>query len=119
MAEYLQLVFEFKYKIPRCSFKWVPRSENYHTDSLANLGATTEFQFRREISVEHIANPSVYRPIDDTSQGWRDPIIAYLKDGSLSDDRAEAQKLLHLATRYIFLGDVLYNKSYSKLHADP
>jgi len=40
-----------------------------------------------------------------------------LNDGSLFDDRAEEQKLLHLAIRYTLLGDVLYKKSYSKLHA--
>jgi len=50
---------------------------------------------------------------------WRAPIIAYLKDGSHPDDRAEAQKLLHLAIRYTLLENILYKKSYSKLHADP
>jgi len=52
-------------------------------------------------------------------RGWRDPIIAYLKDGTLPDDRAEALKLLHLATKYVLLGDVLYKKSYFKFHVDP
>ena len=37
----------------------------------------------------------------------------------MSNDRAEAQKLQHLATRYILLRDVLYKKSYSKFHSDP
>jgi len=55
----------------------------------------------------------------DISSGWRDSIIAYLKDGTIPDDRAEAQKLLYLAARYMLLGDVLYKKSYSKLHVDP
>jgi len=70
------------------------------TDSLANLGAATEFQFRKDIFIEYIANSSIHRPIRevlrlDTSPRWRDPIIAYLKDGSLPDERVEAQKLLH------------------------
>ena len=59
MAKHLQLVLKLKSKIPRCDFKWVPRSENNHIDSLANLGAVTEFQFRCEIPVEYITNPSV------------------------------------------------------------
>ena len=59
MAEYLQLVLGLKSKISRCNFKWVVRSENNHANSLANLGAATKFQFRREIPVEHIANPSI------------------------------------------------------------
>ena len=58
-------------------FKWVPRYENNHADSLANLGAATEFQFIREILVEHIINPSL-----DTSLGWRDLIITRGGKGS-------------------------------------
>jgi len=123
VAEYLQLVLRLKSKIPRCDFKWVSRSENNHADSLLNLRAATEFQFRQEIHVEHIANPSVQRPIRevprfDTFLGWRDPIIAYLKDRTLPDGRAEAQKLLHLATIYMLLGNILYKKSYFKPHVD-
>ena len=56
MAEYLQLILKMKSKIPQCDFKRVPRSENNHVDSLANLEVATEFQFRREISMEHITN---------------------------------------------------------------
>ena len=83
-----------------------------------------EFQFRREISVEHITNPSVQQPTGevlrlDTSPGWRSPIISYLKDRTLPDDRAEARKLQHMATRYILFGDILYKKSYSNLYPDP
>ena len=46
MAEYLQLVLRLKSKLPPCEFKWVSGLENNHADSLANLSATTEFQFR-------------------------------------------------------------------------
>ena len=59
MVEYLQLVFKLMSKIPRCDFKWVPRSTNNHTDSLANMGAAMEFQFRRKIPILHITNLSV------------------------------------------------------------
>jgi len=112
MAEYLQLVLKLKFKIPRCDFKWVPRSENNHADSLANLGEATKFQFRREIPIKHITNPSVQQPTGevlglDTSPKWRNPIIAYLKDGILPDDRVETRKLQYLATQYILLGDTI------------
>jgi len=83
-----------------------------------------EFQFRREISVEHITNPSVQQPAGEvlrliTSPGWRSPIIYYLKDGTLLDDRAEARKLQHMGTRYVLLGDILYKKFYFNFHFDP
>ena len=66
-------------------------------------------------------HPAIERQIAPLGHlpGWRDPNIAYLKDGVLPNDRAEAQKLQHLATRYILLGDVLYKKFYTKFHSDP
>ena len=82
-----------------------------------------EFQFRREIPVELIADPSNQLISEvlrlKTSPGLKDPIIAYLKDGTLPNDRVEAQKLQHLAIRYTLLGNVLYKRSYSNIHSDP
>jgi len=37
----------------------------------------------------------------------------------LPEDKAEVQKLQHLATGYILLGGLLYKKSYSRLRNDP
>jgi len=48
-----------------------------------------------------------------------EPLLAYLKDRTLPDDKAEARKLQHLAIRYTPLGDVLYKKSHSRLHPNP
>ena len=121
MEAYLPLVLWLEVKIPWCDFKRVPSSENNHADFLANLILTTEFQFRWEIPVEHILTPSIQCPNRDilwldTSPGWRDSIIAYLKDETLPGDIAEAQKVQHMATRYILIRELLYKKSYPKLH---
>jgi len=43
----------------------------------------------------------------DTYLGWSDPILAYLKDGVLPDNKTETQKLQHMVNRYILLGDAL------------
>ena len=59
MAKYLQLVLKLNSKIFLCDFKWVRKSKSNHADSLLNLGATMELQFRREIPVKHITNPSL------------------------------------------------------------
>ena len=37
----------------------------------------------------------------------------------MSIDKVKAYKLQHLATRYILIGELLYKKSYSKLHSNP
>jgi len=73
--------------------------------------------------IKYIVKPSIQRSGGEvlrlnTSPRWTDPIISYLKDGVLSNDKIETQKLQHMATRYILLGDILYKKSYFKLHSD-
>ena len=88
---------------------------------MANLASAIEYQLQREVPVEHIPTRSIKQPDReilclDTSPGWRDLVIAYLKDGTLLNDKAEAQKLQHVVTRYMFIGELLYKKSYSKLH---
>jgi len=98
MTVYLQLVLSLRSKFPHCNFKQIFGSENNHADFLANLGSVIKHQFQREIPVEHIVEPSIHQSGGevlhlDTFPGWRGPIIAYLKDGVLPDDRAEAQKL--------------------------
>ena len=59
IAAYLQLVLSLKSKFLRCDFKQVPRSENNHANSLANLASAVEFQFMREIHVEYIVKPNI------------------------------------------------------------
>jgi len=65
---------------------------------LATLASVVDFQFRREIPAEYISKRHIHKFDEevlllDISLGWRDPIIAYLKDGTLPRDKAEAQKL--------------------------
>jgi hypothetical protein len=51
-----------------------------------------EFQFRREIPIEYIPHPSIDRSGPeairlDTSPGWREPIILYLKYKILPENK--------------------------------
>ena len=59
MEAYTQLVSRLKKKFEHCSFKQVPRSENNHADSLANLASTIEWQSMREVPVDFISKPSI------------------------------------------------------------
>ena len=115
----MQIVLSLKFKFSRCDFKQVSRSKNNQIDSLANLASAVEYQF----PTEYIMKPSIQRSRGevlflDTSSGWRDLIIAYLRDRVLPGDKIKMQKFQHMASRYILLGDILYKKSYFKLHSD-
>ena len=85
MVAYLKIVIAWKMKFSYCAFKQVLRSENSHTDSLVALTSVVDFQFRREIPVEHIPKSSIQKPDEenlhpDCSPGQRDPIISFLKN---------------------------------------
>lgn len=44
------------------------------------------------------------------SLGWMDPIVNYLKDGTLHSDKNEVKSLMYQAANYILINDVLYNE---------
>ena len=42
------------------------------------------------------------------------PIVIYLKDGRLPEDKDKAKKLRIKATKYVFIDEVLYKKGFSQ-----
>jgi len=84
---------DLKAKFSRCNFKQISRFKNSYADSLSTLASAVDFQFRREIPVENIQKSSIHKPDEevlrlDSSPGWRDPIISFLKDRMLPRDQA-------------------------------
>jgi len=47
---------------------------------------------------------------------WMIPIICYLKEGLLPEDKIEARKIQIKVTRFIIIDDVLYRRGYSLLY---
>ena len=45
---------------------------------------------------------------------WMAPIISYLKDGTLPEEKDEARKLRVRSARYILLNDILYKRGFSQ-----
>jgi hypothetical protein len=45
---------------------------------------------------------------------WATEIIQFLKNGSLPQEKAKVWKVKNQATRFCFLGGVLYKRGYSK-----
>ena len=44
---------------------------------------------------------------------WTTSIIAYLKNGTLLEDRDESRRLKVWAARFVLIADVLYKKGFS------
>ena len=47
-------------------------------------------------------------------ENWMTPIIAYLRDGSLLEERDEARKLRVRSTKYVLIDKVLYKRGFSQ-----
>ncbi|GJW98820.1 hypothetical protein Tco_0180628, partial [Tanacetum coccineum] len=52
--------------------------------------------------------------VEEDGPTWMTPIIEYLKEGTLPDDRKEARKLSIKARQYELLEGILYRRSFLK-----
>ena len=47
-------------------------------------------------------------------ENWMTPIVIYLKDGRLPEDKDEARKLMIKAAKYVLIDEVLYKRGFSQ-----
>ena len=47
-------------------------------------------------------------------ENWMTPIVIYLKDGRLPEDKDEARKLRIRAAKYVLIDEVLYKRGFSQ-----
>ena len=59
------------------------------------------------IDVEEEIEPEVL------GESWMDPIMDYLRNSKVLEDKSQARKLRIKATKYTMLEEVLYKKSFS------
>ena len=88
------------------NLKQIPWSKNSHVDSLATLATSTGERLPMIILVENLFTPTYDKPtpvglsFTRVCPSWMDPIISFLKDGTLLEDRNEAEKTLKKVSRY-------------------
>ncbi|KAI5343031.1 hypothetical protein L3X38_010907 [Prunus dulcis] len=74
------------------------------------------------ILVEHLHQPSIKDVKQpnliqiDEDPSWQDPIIDYLMNENLPNDKSEARKIIHKAARYYMKDSILVRRSYSDPH---
>ncbi|XXG59271.1 hypothetical protein AAC387_Pa04g1381 [Persea americana] len=106
MVSYLAHTKGLLSQFVRTEIRQVGRESNSHADTLASLASAVEVGNRRIIEVETLREPSIelQRPRQlmcvDLGPSWMDPVIAYLKDDLLPEDRLEAQKIRLKAARF-------------------
>ncbi|KAL5571463.1 hypothetical protein UlMin_021060 [Ulmus minor] len=95
----------------------IPRNENTNADALARLATGLEDSLLKTVPLEILDEPSIdkHQQVDAISDKptWMDPIIAYLRDGTLPQDKFEARRLRYRSARYFLDKDKLRKRSFS------
>ncbi|XP_077222206.1 uncharacterized protein LOC143856051 [Tasmannia lanceolata] len=115
MIKYLEAVREKLKQFQMVEVVRIPRTMNVRADTLSKMAASgitdvgtvyTEVLKRSRIEHKEILEVN-FEP------GWMDPILKYLIDGIVLEDRKEARRLKAKVAQYIYDGKNLYKRSYS------
>jgi hypothetical protein len=97
----------------------VERDRNAAADALSKLGSSRP-QAPPGIFVQEISQPSILsgqaeecntlsQPESDPN-GWREPIIRYIKNEEEPDDKAAAKRIARQSAHYTIIGGLLYRR---------
>ncbi|KAL8124751.1 uncharacterized protein LOC141718820 [Apium graveolens] len=96
----------------------IPRGQNEGADELAKLASRHEATLLGVVPLDIQRQPSVPEHEvgslnDNLSPTWMTPILAYIKEGSLPDEKNEARRIRYKAARYVIYDGVLYRRVFS------
>ncbi|XP_022004513.1 uncharacterized protein LOC110902081 [Helianthus annuus] len=116
MALYLDQAKELLQKFKKYRVVHINRYENKQADALSKLASTFFQHLAKEVRIEVLKNPSVLlRQVNVIEMGqpsWMTPIIRYLQEGILPENKAEARKIQHKALHYEMNDGILYRRSF-------
>ncbi|GKE11108.1 reverse transcriptase domain-containing protein, partial [Tanacetum coccineum] len=97
----------------------VTRSQNKKVDALSKIASTRFVHLSKQVLVEILKEKSIQEKevttvVEEDGPTWMTPIIEYLKERTLPDNRKEASKLRIKARQYELLEGVLYWRSFLK-----
>ena len=119
MQGYLSKVRQAQSNFEVFSIMQIPRSKNSHVDSLAKLATSSRQGLPQVLIVEYLVAPSYYDQamvgIHNIQVGLSqmDPLVSFLRNGTLPEDKSEAKKIQRKAPRYcLFEEKKLYKCSF-------
>ncbi|XP_050258937.1 uncharacterized protein LOC126703927 [Quercus robur] len=114
MKKYLSRVMRLVKRFEKADFVQIPREENVEADTIAkeasadeSLEKSDEVQYMPSIDAQEV------QQVDDR-ESWMTPIISYLKDGRLPEEKDEARKVRVRSARYVLMNEVLYKRGFSQ-----
>ncbi|KAL5578439.1 hypothetical protein UlMin_020138 [Ulmus minor] len=97
MDFYMEKAKELLGQFDTATITQIPRNKNTNADALARLATRLEDSLLKMVPLEILDEPSInkHQQVDAISDKptWMDPIMAYLHDGTLPQDKFEARRL--------------------------
>ena len=113
MKKYLNKVKQLIKKFKETDFVQLPREENMEANALAKAassgGAMNEcdrIQYMPSIDIPKVQQIG-------GEENWMTPIVLYLKDERLAEDKDEARKLRIRVAKYVLIDELLYKRDFS------
>ena len=106
MQEYFSQVRHLQSRFKSFILSQVPRSRNAHADSFATLATSSAQGLPQVILMEDLCKPSevgrsvVYVHQIRVGPSWMDPIVLFLKEDVLPENKSEADKVRRKAPRF-------------------
>ncbi|XP_071713649.1 uncharacterized protein [Rutidosis leptorrhynchoides] len=117
MQKYLKLLQDLATRFEHFELAQVPRSQNKKANALSKFAALTFSHFQKQVWVEELPSKSIdddlmVASIEEEQPNWMEPIMQYIRNNVLSDDKREARLVRERTPMYIIQNDILYHKSY-------
>ena len=114
MKKYLSRVKQLVEKFKEAGFVQLPREENMEAGALAKAASVGEamdeynkVQYMLSIDLSEIQQV-------EGEENWMTPIVIYLKDGRLPEDKDEVRRLRIKDAKYVLIDKVLYKMGFSQ-----
>ena len=96
-------------------FVQIPRTKNAEVDFLARLALSGDYNATFELCIEIRGQPSTEGEQVLKIKGqdeWMTPIVRYLKEGWLPEDKAKVRKIQIRTVCFVIINNVLYKRGY-------
>jgi ribonuclease HI len=120
MGKYCTAIRKLEDKFEGLEFHHVERDRNAAADTLSKLGSSRT-QVPPGVFIQEVSCPSissnrteecnVLNQPDSDSKDWREPIIRYIKNEEVLDDKNAAERIARQSAHYTLIGETLYRRA--------
>ncbi|XP_061353645.1 uncharacterized protein LOC133298397 [Gastrolobium bilobum] len=118
ICRYLEKVKELIGSFEVVEVEHIRRAENTRADILAKLASTKSPGNNRSVIQHNMSSPCIVMSISNppeevAEETWTMPIINYLAEGVLPQDKKEGQKIIRQCTHFCLVKERLYKRGFS------